>query len=119
MPPNPPDPIMHFKVALVTLAALTLAAIQAAWTLAVTAAGDGGTIETVIPAAALTATSGALVWVVKQVVSGNLVHRDPAAATTKLAEALQQSNKIAERALERENVYAKLVLHRATGTNDD
>jgi len=58
-------------------------------------AGGGIGAGTVVPATALTATSGALVWVVKQIAAGNLVHRDPAAAEAELAKAASELAEIA------------------------
>jgi predicted aconitase len=82
--------------------------------LAQTASAD--TVQQLIPAAALTGTSGALVWVVKQVVGGKLVHRDPAEASERLRVALERAAELLERAGERED---RLIDHlsRAERTN--
>lgn len=66
--------------------------------------------ETTFAAAALTSTAGALVWVVKQVVSGKLVHRDPATATAKLADVLEESNRLQKEGLRREQVLTQILL---------
>lgn len=82
------------------------------WSLA-QAAVDGGTaVTTVIPAAALTATSGALVWVVKLIARGDLVHRDPSTEARQLAEALERTVSVAERAMLREEAYQSFLLGR-------
>ena len=90
------------KLAIVTAAALLMSGAQAAYALAQTSAGS---VEQLIPAGALTGTAGALVWVVKQIVSGKLVHRDPAEATERLTRALESVTSLAERALEREQFW--------------
>lgn len=69
-----------------------------------TASGSAETAQQLIPAAALTGTSAALVWVVKQIVSGNLVHRDPqndAANNRKALEASTRALEASTRAIER------------------
>lgn len=61
---------------------------------ATTAITDGNdALVELIPATALTGTSGALVWVVRQIVSGKLVHRDPASDAEENRKALEASTK--------------------------
>lgn len=60
------------------------------------ATGSAEAAQQLIPAAALTATSGCLVWVVKQIVSGNLVHRDPANDAANNRRALEASTRALE-----------------------
>lgn len=89
---------MTEQIGMTTAASLLLAAAVNVLAL-ISQAADGASAETVqqlIPAAALTGTSGALVWVVKQIVSGNLVHRDPASDATKNREALEAATRAIE-----------------------
>ncbi len=78
-----------------------IAGAAGGWALA--AVEGEGTLEFVIPAAALTATASAFVWLVGLLASGKLVHRDSATATADLARALERSNLIAEEAMSRED----------------
>lgn len=83
-----------------------------------TATDSGGDpFSTIIPATALTGTSAALVWVVKQIVGGNLVHRDPAAASAKLTEVLARSNDLAEKSIEREKFLTDFILRMQQDSN--
>ena len=75
--------------------------------------GEVGT--TVIPAAALTATSGALVWVVRQIVSGKLVHRDPTVASDELTKTLSAATAALEAGAEREKIVLDLMREVAYG----
>ncbi|MEM9134272.1 MAG: hypothetical protein AAGE88_18130 [Actinomycetota bacterium] len=69
-------------------------------------------VDVLLPGSALTACAGALMWLVRLMASGQLVHRDTAEATAKLARALEQSNHIAERALDREEILTDLLTQR-------
>lgn len=109
------------KVAVASI--VTLVSAQATWVNMIFAQQDiagGATATTIIPAAALTGTSGALVWVVKQIVSGNLVHRDPAAASAKLTDVVERNTAAIERAAEREQTLTDLLIEarRKNQTND-
>lgn len=70
---------------------------------------SGGS-SALIPAAALTAMSGALVWVVKQFGSGAVVHRSVAETEAKNAEALDRMAAIAEAALRREERLDEILM---------
>lgn len=90
------------KFGLVT--AFTAALSAGGWLIALAQADlEGTAINTIIPATALTATTGALVWVVRQIISGTLVHRDPAKASEEMREALEASTKALEGAGRRED----------------
>lgn len=104
------------KVAYAAAGTLTVSTVG--WSSVLFAQDVGDPVGTVIPAAALTATSGALVWVVKQIVGGNLVHRDPAEAIAKLADALDRMNDIAEKGLEREKLLTSLLAEKARASKD-
>ena len=95
------------------VAAASLIASIGGWLVTLNAQVEGNSAtETIIPAAALTATSGALVWVVKQIVGGSLVHRDPARAETVLAEAVTKLVEVHEASARREETLTNLLLER-------
>lgn len=98
------------KIALVAVVGLALAAGHWIWAGIGQATASPTSIENLIPAGALTGTAGALVWVVRQIVSGNLVHHEPLESFERMTEALERSNDIAARALEREAVLTKLMM---------
>lgn len=84
---------MTVQVAIATVFALAASVIVNVWALIgqATASGSAETAQQLIPAAALTGTSACLVWVVKQIVSGNLVHREPLADAANNRKALEAS----------------------------
>lgn len=108
-------------VALAWVTAAVSALATGVWGAVLFAQTSGGTsidAGTIIPAAALTGTSGALVWVVKQIVGGNLVHRDPeraleevARATHAAAKAAAEAARVAEQSLEREDRLFGILTH--------
>lgn len=97
------------KLAIVVIGTMLVSISAHVAQLAQSAAASADTVQQLIPAAALTGTSGALVWVVKQVVGGKLVHRDPAEAIEQLRKTLDKSNDLLERAGERENRLIELL----------
>lgn len=100
------------------VAAVTLVLNAAGWAYALVAQVSAdpaivGSPDTVVTATALTGTAGALVYVVRQMASGKLVHRDPATAEKALASALDRISKIAELSLKREDTLYQLLLERS------
>lgn len=94
-------------------AAGTLVSSAGGWgymLIAQTTGGGGDAVSTIIPATALTATSGALVWVVKQIVAGSLVHRDPATAEIKLVEVVEKLATLTETGQRNEKVLHDLLI---------
>ena len=106
--------VASLTVSVATSATLVLAQLDGS-------VGSNDTVTTLIPAAALTTTSGALVWVVKQIVGGKLVHREPAEAQARLADSLKSVASLAEKSIEREKIYVDLLLKRTNERtrNDD
>ncbi len=99
------------KIAYAAAGSLTASVGYAGWLTAQSATGIGDVgASSVIPAAALTATSGALVYVVKKIAGGELVHRDPAAAEAELAKAAVELTKIAGDAIKREETLTQLLI---------
>lgn len=98
------------KVAWVAVGSLTLSAGGWVSVLAAETSNDSNVVESLIPASALSAVSAALVWVVRQIVSGQLVHRDPAQASEALADAVRASVEVGEKSLERERILTELLL---------
>lgn len=99
------------KVAVSTVAALV--SMMATWVMfAAEAVGGGDLITTGIPAGAISICAGALVWVMKQVVSGTLVHRDPATAEKKLADTSDRLAQLLEESLKREAMLTDFLLKR-------
>jgi hypothetical protein len=98
------------KIAAVTIGTILLSA--GGWTVSLIGQiTNDPTSATYIPAAALTATSGALVWVVKQgmelarlIAEGRFVHRDPAMANEDLRHALAASTAALLASAERERM---------------
>ncbi len=98
------------KIGYAAAGSLSAAAGYSAFMLAQTAGGGDLGASTVIPATALTATSGALVYVVKKIAGGELVHRDPAAAEAEAAKAAADLAAIAAAALKREETLTQLLI---------
>ena len=75
------------------VAAGALAVTDAYWGFVTFAQADssGLSAETLVPAGLTTMVTGALIWVMRRVASGELVHRDPQKATEALAAALSES----------------------------
>lgn len=104
-------------VKLAWIAVGVLGAADIGWMVAIFAQLDGGSANasTIIPAAALTGTSGALVWVVKQIVGGKLVHVDPAKAQADLKSALDRSSVALAAAADRERALHDILLGQQRG----
>lgn len=66
---------------------------------------------TVFSATALTGTAGVLGYVVRQMASGKLVHRDPATAEKRLVDALDRLTRITETSLKREETLYRLFVN--------
>lgn len=108
------------KVAYATVFTLGTTSVVSSAALFAQVSGDAGsTVTTLIPATALTATSGALVWVVKQIAGGNLVHRDPAAAEAKLLAIAERLAKVAEDSVKRESTLTSMLVARGIGPSKE
>lgn len=81
------------EVALIAVCSLLASALLSVMAVVTQEPAPLDAAQQLIPAATLTATSGALVWVVRQIVSGNLVHRDPAGESKRNRDALEASTK--------------------------
>ena len=100
------------------LTVLSLVATLATWTWTLVADVQAGAdAMTFLPGGAVAISSGALVWVVRQFANGKLLHTDHAAnmdamadAVKRSARAAEQSNEIAEKALDREDLLRQLLL---------
>lgn len=104
------------KIAVAAAASMLMSAVASAAMLVAQIDTSTSTITPVVSAAALTTTSGALVWIVKQIVSGNLVHRDPEAAQKALIEALERNVEVIRDAHRREDhLFGLLGLRPAKG----
>lgn len=101
---------------------LTVMVTLFSWGQAILAAtADGSFSTSAIPeftaAGAASLVSATLFWIVRLMASGVLVHRDVAQANTKLKELLEASNRVADKAMEREATLTKLLIEqRAKGT---
>jgi C4-dicarboxylate-specific signal transduction histidine kinase len=73
---------------------------------------SGLTTSVLAPATALTATSGALVYVVRLIASGRLVHRDSAAANDRLREALHDATEARKASARREDLLLEALTAR-------
>lgn len=98
------------RTSLIAVATLTVLAAQHAAQLAADIIEGAPPAGSILDAGVLTLVAGALVYVVRQFVSGNLVQRDPAAINAKLVEVIEQTNRLAERALERERLLTEIML---------
>ena len=65
-----------------------------------------------ISSAATGATATALVYVVRQIAAGNLVHRNPHTAETQLAELVKRVSDLVDEGHERERDYRDLLMNR-------
>jgi hypothetical protein len=98
--PHAPNLAPPVKIGVAAAVTAGLGTIMWAAILLGQVSGDGSTLDTFISGGALTSTAGCLAWVVKQIVSGKLVHRDPETATRQLSEALQTTVGLADRLAE-------------------
>ena len=73
---------------------------------------DVGDTSLWISGAATTATASALVYVVRQIASGNLVHRAAAQAETQLTELVRVVTEVAEEGHQREQDYRQMLMSR-------
>lgn len=99
-------------IKLAAVAAANLALAVGGWVTYLVAQETEVSAGTLLPAGALTATSGALVYVVRLIASGTLVHRDPAVASSRMIEVVERSNELQQRGLEREQLLTDLLLAR-------
>lgn len=103
--------LVTVKIGLVAAASLAMNAIGWAWAMiAQSDAIASGSPDTIVSATALTGTAGALVYVVRQMASGKLVHRDPATAEQQLSKALEKMTAVAESGQRREDMLHRILV---------
>lgn len=100
---------MALKAALGAVVALVVSGGMWAFALVAQSLDTDTVTDTVLPSTALVITAGALWRLVQFMASGKLVHHNTADTMRKLTEALERSNRVAEKGHEREDVLIEVL----------
>lgn len=82
-------------------------------------AANTDNVGVIVTAVASTASAGALAYVVRQIIAGTLVHRDPASAETALRELTKKVADLVDQAHHRETDYRDVMIRPHIHRSDD